>query len=171
MVRSVRRTRLEPCRPPSSFETAASPPPQDEGGAANAPPALFFAARAAPSLPFCPGKNRGSGAPSGAPNNPRLARRGVPLAKGTRLSALHRGDFGLRDRASGARTADSSPTLSRGFRRVRPAPSSHQRQSPVVGPDGYPRPPECVAANHARGRRTSRRRIYPVPAHSSRSAT
>ena len=34
------------------------------------------------------------------------------------------------------------------------AASSQLRQSPVVGTDGDPGPPECVLAKHARGRRT-----------------
>jgi len=57
---------------------------------------------------------------------------GAARASGTpdaRHPALHRGDFGPRDRASGTRTAGSSPALSRGFRPARPVPSSPRGQS------------------------------------------
>ena len=67
------------------------------------------------------------------------------LRQRARLPALHRGDFGLRDRTSGTRTASSSPARSRGFRPVRPVPSSPCGQSPVVGADGDPRPPGSPA--------------------------
>ena len=94
----------------------------------------------------------GGGAPKGAtshvpppPPRPALAgpeaSAGAPSAEARRLSALHRGDFGPRDRASGTRTADSSPALSRGFRPARPVPSSPCGQPPVVGADGDPTPP------------------------------
>ena len=101
----------------------------------------------------------GGGAPSSAlSSSPRLAARasGTPDA---RHPALHRGDFGPRDRASGTRTAGSSPALSRGFRPAGPVPSSPCGQPPIVGADGDPTPPECVAANHARGHRASRSRF------------
>src|SRR5882757_11546636 len=38
-----------------------------------------------------------------------------------------------------------------------PVSSSHLRQRPVVGPDGYPRPPDAMLARHSR-----RRRIRPA---------
>ncbi len=47
------------------------------------------------------------------------------------------------------RTARSG-ALSHTF--IQPA-SSHRRQSPVVGPDGDPRPPESVLTRHGRRRR------------------
>ena len=98
----------------------------------------------------CPGRlaapEGGGGAPGGAApyvSVPRGTARA--LRQRARLPALHRGDFGLRDRASGTRTADSSPALSRGFRPARPVPSSPHGQPPLVGADGDPRPPECLA--------------------------
>jgi len=62
--------------------------------------------------------------------------------------------FCSRDRASGY-WAGLMKVLRSGqaFARLHPHPSSRFRQSPVVGPDGYPGPPGCVAANHTRGRR------------------
>ena len=91
---------------------------------------------------------------------PALARPGTrrarPQRRARRLSALRRGDFGPRDRASGTRTAGSSPALSRGFRPARPVPSSPCGQPPVVGADGDPTPPGTVLARHGRGRRRPR---------------
>ena len=92
--------------------------------------------------------------------SPRLGpfglRRARPQRRTRRLSALRRGDFGPRDRASGTRTAGSSPALSRGFRPARPVPSSPCGQPPVVGADGDPTPPGTVLARHGRGRRRPR---------------
>ena len=108
---------------------------------------------------WSPGPDRPrDGAPRGATISRRLAAP-RPLRTGARLSALHRGDFGLRDRTSGTRTDGSSPPLSRGFRPARPVPSSPCGRPPIVEADGDPTPPECVAANHARGRRTPLRHL------------
>jgi hypothetical protein len=46
------------------------------------------------------------------------------------------------------------PVIRPAFASLHPHPSSRKRQSPVVGPDGYPGPPESVLARHVRGRRT-----------------
>ena len=85
---------------------------------------------------------------------PRLWRRRA-LRRRARHSALHGGDFCPRGRNFRARTERIPPPrsgqLSPPFVR---ATSSHQRQSPVVGTDGDPGPPECVLARHARWRRT-----------------
>ena len=70
------------------------------------------------------------------------------LPSARRLSARHRG-FSVRGTALPG-TGKISSGLSPAFSRTRPAV---KQQSPVVGPDGYPRPPESVAANHGRGRR------------------
>ena len=62
-----------------------------------------------------------------------------------RLSTLHRGDFCPRDRSSGQRAELSTPLIPTGFPPFTNATSSqHEWQTPVVGPDGDPRPPECV---------------------------
>ncbi len=62
--------------------------------------------------------------------------------------------FCPRDRASGCATEDSSPSLSGklslAFTRTS---SSHQRQTPIVGPDGYPGPPGGGVTSPARRRR------------------
>jgi len=62
--------------------------------------------------------------------------------------------FCSRDRASGY-WAGLMKVLRSGqaFACLHPHPSSRFRQSPVVGPDGDPRPPECVLARHVRRRR------------------
>ena len=83
---------------------------------------------------------------------------GAARASGTpdaRHPALHRGDFGPRDRASGTRTAGSSPALSRSFRPARPVPSSPCGQPHIVGADSDPslpgaglRAPPAGAASH-----------------------
>ena len=63
--------------------------------------------------------------------------------------------FSPRGRASGCGTGDL-PLLPADFRPPSSAPaSSHSRQSPVVGPDGYPRPPECGVTSPARRRRAA----------------
>ncbi len=46
------------------------------------------------------------------------------------------------------------PVIRPAFASLHPHPSSRKRQSPVVGPDGYPGPPESVLARHVRGRHT-----------------
>ena len=62
-----------------------------------------------------------------------------------RLSTLHRGDFCPRDRSSGQRRRAPHSADPDGFPPFTNATSSqHEWQTPVVGPDGDPRPPECV---------------------------
>jgi hypothetical protein len=62
-----------------------------------------------------------------------------------RLSTLHRGDFCPRDRSSGQRRRPPQSADPDGFPPFTNATSSqHEWQTPVVGPDGDPRPPECV---------------------------
>ena len=120
---------------------------------ANAAPPRF---EARGRLQFYCSSRWGGGAPSSALfSSPRLAARasGTPDA---RHPALHRGDFGPRDRASGTRTAGSSPAPARSFRPARPVPSSPCGQPPVVGADGDPTPPGTVLARHGRGRRLPR---------------
>jgi hypothetical protein len=68
------------------------------------------------------------------------------LRQRARLPALHRGDFGLRDRSF--RDADGG-LFARPITRLSPRSSCPvqptEGQSPVVGTDGDPRPPECPA--------------------------
>ena len=45
--------------------------------------------------------------------------------------------------------------------------SAGSRQEALVPPGGAPAPPECVAANHARGRRTGH--VRELPAHAQES--
>ena len=76
-----------------------------------------------------------------------LAIRASPFGAPSRL-------FCSRDRASGY-WAGLMKVLRSGqaFACLHPHPSSRFRQSPVVGPDGDPRPPESVLARHVRRRR------------------
>jgi len=93
--------------------------------------------------PFSPPRSkRGDGAPRGATLVPRLARRGRPLAKGARLSALHRGVLiSAPGRAFRGRIAPACR---------QPAPGG----GPLVPPGGAPAPPGCVGCvSHARRRR------------------
>jgi hypothetical protein len=123
---------------------------------------VFLAAPGTPSsLPRCggaylspPPKSEGNGAPGGATISPDAWWRQRALRRRARHSALHGGDFRPRGRNFRARTGGLRPPRSG---QLSPpfvhAASSHQRQSPVVGTDGDPGPPECVLARHARGRR------------------
>ena len=47
----------------------------------------------------------------------------------------------------------SEEALRRAFARLSLSASSHSRQSPIVGPDGDPRPPECAEIRPPRARR------------------
>ncbi len=96
----------------------------------------------------------GSGAAACFPERRESAAAETPFDAPPRL-------FCPRDRASAFRPR-SADDLRRGlasipaaFAAVHPFASSHLRQSPVVGPDGYPRPPECARRRppHARRRR------------------
>src|SRR3954451_12577894 len=49
-----------------------------------------------------------------------------------------------------AQARASSPSR-QAFAHLSPVSSSHLRQSPVVGSDGYPRPPGSAFAKHSRG--------------------
>ena len=74
--------------------------------------------------------------------------------KRARLSALHRGDFGPRDRASGdGREAFASP-IRQAFARLHPARvQPFKGQSFLVRTDGDPGPPGLMRAKHERRRR------------------
>ena len=171
MVRSVRSTRLEPCRPPSSFETRPSGAPQDEGGVKPTlrPPHFLRRGRAG-VLISPPHKTRGAERREGASTFPRQ-RKQVYAVCATRLH-LEARDTPC-DRCVSPLGAPLRRFLSPGpcfralggelfalpsgaaFAAPRPCPSSHQRQPHVVGADGYPRPPGDVRAKHIRGRRAS----------------
>jgi hypothetical protein len=86
----------------------------------------------------------------------RELRRARSQRRARRLSALHRGDFGLRDRASGGGRRTLRPPDPAAFAAFVLPASSHRRQTHVVGSDGYPRPPGPVCARHRRGRRHPR---------------
>ena len=89
----------------------------------------------------------------GAPRGAHVLSRFLCDQEAHRLTALHGGDFGRGDRASGTgqtRHAPRSGWLSPAF--ILSA-SSRERQSHVVGPDGDPSLPDDVAARHVRGRR------------------
>ena len=86
-----------------------------------------------------------------------------------RRPALHRGDFGPRDRASGRGTgqAPDRRAFAPWSRRLSPpfirTSSSHQRQPHIVGADGDPWPPGDGLRNHPQAPHR-RLRVYPVPA-------
>ena len=86
-----------------------------------------------------------------------MPQRGPRIAGGQRprkrLSTLHRGDFCPRGHASGYWAA-FRPLIRQAFARLSRTRPADQRQSPVLGPDDYPRPPECAAQRlpHARRR-------------------
>jgi len=66
-------------------------------------------------------------------------------ATAQRLTARHRGDFCPRDRSSGQRRRAPHSADPDGFPPFTNATSSqHEWQTPVVGPDGDPEPPECA---------------------------
>ena len=89
-------------------------------------------------------------------------------ATAQRLTARHRGDFCPRDRSSGQRRRAPHSADPDGFPPFTNATSSqHEWQTPVVGPDGDPRPPECVRERLPPARR---RRIPVPPQDASRSA-
>ena len=75
-----------------------------------------------------------------------------------RLPALHRGDFGPRDRSFRGRTAEPSLALiPEAFASVHPARVQPTEGRPhVVGADGDPGPPGDALARHIRGRRRPR---------------
>jgi len=107
---------------------------------ANAPPALLFAARARRRVTTAQG-GAGRRPPQNArgmerreahqQSSPRLlralARRA--LARARRLSALHRGDFSPRDRASGCGRAHTGRLIRAAFAALLPPPSSPARGS------------------------------------------
>ena len=133
---------------------------------ANAPPPVFLAAPGTPSsLPSPSHKARGRSAERRILSYPRLAA-WAPLAKGARLSALHRGVFlPAPGRASRGRSrlpsalprqfgsspcrASEPPKAATGPRQ--PAPGG----GPLVPPGGAPTPPECRVTSPARRRRTA----------------
>jgi hypothetical protein len=110
---------------------------------------------------------RGGGAPKGAPCGSGRSLRGRNAGAQRprkRLPALHRGDFGLGDRASGDLAQNPRvliPAVSR--HSPVPRPADGRRQSLVMGPDGDPLPPECARLRwpHARRRRTPPRSKTP----------
>jgi len=88
---------------------------------------------------------------------PEPARDVDALRWARRLAALHRGDFGLRDRGF----RDSDGRLFTGpITRVSPRSSCPvqpiEGRPLLVGADGDPAPPEPVLARHSRGRRRPR---------------
>ena len=78
----------------------------------------------------------------------------------TPLRRLRRGDFFDPGTVLPAQARASSPSR-QAFAHPSPVPSSHLRQSPVVGSDGYPRPPGSMLARHGRGRRIRPVRVTP----------
>ena len=107
-------------------------------------------------LLLAPRIKRGDGAPSGASLfNPRLTAC-APLAKGARRSALHRG-FSVPGAVTSGRGPGrlSANPIRAAFAALRPRRvQPTEGQSPVVGTDGDPGPPECEVTSLARGRRT-----------------
>jgi len=105
---------------------------------------------------FSPSMNEGDDAPKGAIGSFLAFRSGLAKALAIRASPFGAPSrlFCSRDRASGY-WAGLMKVLRSGqaFACLHPHPSSRFRQSPVVGPDGDPRPPESVLARHVRGRR------------------
>jgi hypothetical protein len=105
---------------------------------------------------FSPATNEGDDAPKGANLVVLAYRSGLAKALAIRASPFGAPSrlFCSRDRASGY-WAGLMKVLCSGqaFACLHPHPSSRFRQSPVVGPDGDPRPPESVLAKHGRGRR------------------
>src|ERR1019366_5573349 len=84
----------------------------------------------------------------------RLARRVTSVVTEARLSALHCGDFspgavlpGADGRASPPRSRQLSPPFVS-------STSIHQKQPPIVGPDGDPRPPGAAVTSRSSRRRT-----------------
>ncbi len=109
-------------------------------------------------LPRSRPQSEGHGAPRGA----NVLSRFLCDQEAHRLTALHGGDFGRGDRASGTgqtRHAPRSGWLSPAF--ILSA-SSRERQSHVVGPDGDPSLPDGMCARHARGRRILLRSLTPL---------
>jgi hypothetical protein len=99
---------------------------------------------------------RGNGAPSGAPQS--ALRRRASCDRRARHSALHRRLFCTRDRNFRVRDGGLFALLIRqAFAAFVRTASSHLRQTLVVGPDGYPGPPECGGTNPARRRRSPSR--------------
>ncbi len=92
-------------------------------------PGCFEAPGAPASGPMGPGsrprgKTRGDGAPRGALGQPTPCGARARGARARRLSALHRGDFGPRDRASGVRRRALARLIRQAFAPfVRPASS------------------------------------------------
>jgi hypothetical protein len=100
--------------------------------------------------------SEGGGAPKGATFNewPQHAVRSAGHQRPRkRLSILHRGDFCLRGRTSGYWARAHCPTIRpafAAFTRTRPA---HEGQTPVMGSDDDPEPPECAGQRLPRARR------------------
>ena len=141
------KPRLAPRDVVSNFGQASSPPFFERRGGAFIPPRVRGAGVAPPGLPE--GTERRA-----APVKSTPLGAGARIAGRAPLSAPSR-DFGRRDRASGTRTAGSSPALSRSFRPARPVPSSPCGQPHIVGADGDPslpgaglRAPHAGAASH-----------------------
>ena len=131
-----------------------------------APSPLFFTARGRRSFSSSLATRRGA---RSAARRVRLlsCRTPCPQLRATRAKPKKRAGasrrsttrlFCPRGRASGCPLRPPSVGRGNGLRqafarlhwhRVQPI----EGQRPIVAPDGYPRPPECVAANHARGRR------------------
>jgi hypothetical protein len=129
---------------------------------------IFYGARA-PPIPSHLGQTEGGEAPGGATlqssalfrlraprfgglkpavaaKSAKAGRAARALRQRARLPALHRGDFGLRDRSF--RDADGG-LFARPITGLSPRSSCPvqptEGQSPIVGTDGDPRPPECPA--------------------------
>ncbi len=152
-------------------QSAGRAAPRDDGNGKmrRAPSPVFFAGagcaviRPPPSAgpSFAPAKKRGEWS-AGWRNHCFSA--AFPFGERGRLSALHPdqlapsglicGDFCPRGRNFRARTRAAFGQPDPGsFRRPSSAPRpAHRRQSPVVGTDGDPGPPECRLAKPARGR-------------------
>ena len=106
--------------------------------------------------PVFPLNNEGDDAPKGANLVVLACRSGLAKALAIRASPFGAQSrlFCSRDRASGYWAGLMKVQCSgQAFACLHPHPSSRFRQSPVVGPDGDPRPPESVLARHVRRRR------------------
>jgi hypothetical protein len=101
-------------------------------------------------------RNAAPGGPSRERTHLRIAGDDRPMTRaGAPLGALlRRSPYGVGPR----------------FRRRQAPPSAGSRQEAIVPPGGAPTPPGCVAANHARGRRTRRGGELPRAVRRSREA-
>ena len=142
---------------------SASCPDFQTAREANASPPVFLCRPRAgprPLLLSLPSPKRGEAERRKALKLPRSCEaRRAPCDRCARLTALH-----LRRSHSGAGPRFSFRAA--GACALSPGPSASSWRGAVVPPGGAPAPPECVAANHARGRRTgSKAGNCPAPNH------